>query len=290
MLQNPPIAYKYVTEDRLIKFIEHPSIRFTPPSALNDPFEYRPKIVDEKSSFNEIELNDDVVGIMNAFLAQMSAHLGTCALSTDPKSTLMWSHYADAHRGAVIGFNLDDEFFRSFKLFEVTYAERKPEIRIEELKSSGFRLDNPVSLDWVALTSDRPELIKTKSAAWAYESEVRLVKYFDRIGLDKAQRMSFAMGSTRRTRSLELDMTQQIEDVPPGAVVSVTLGAKHQVAFSNEGIELLGDTNIGLEERVRARIENNQQLGHIKVLRAHADPNTYERRDGQYLANEWTAS
>lgn len=276
MPRNSSIAYKYVSAERLIKFLERPSLRFTPPSALNDLFEYRPKITGSNSLTDDIHLNDDVVGVVNTFLAQMSVHLGLCALSRDPTNVLMWSHYADCHRGAAIGFDLEHDFFRSFELIDVIYSNRRPEIGIECLITEGFQPFDAVSLDWMKLTTNRPDLIATKSSDWAYEKEVRLVKHFDKPTLEQAQKLSFAMGATRRTGSLELNMTQQIEAVPASAVVSIVLGAKHQVAFADEGLALLSDTNVGLEERVRARIENNQALDHVKIRRAHAEFDTYQ--------------
>ncbi len=62
---------------------------------------------------------------------------GICTLSDIPDNILMWSHYAEFHRGFVVGFrvnwnNMDHTHPHSAGLNlitqEVTYSEHRPEV------------------------------------------------------------------------------------------------------------------------------------------------------------------
>lgn len=92
-------------------------------------------------------------------------HVGIACVSEKWNSILMWTHYADNHKGYCIGF--DEKYLRYSQLFgkisRVTYSNIYPEL-------------NP-------LTKSKEERdIKHfyKSLEWEYEDEIRLMKlYFD---------------------------------------------------------------------------------------------------------------
>ena len=76
----------------------------------------------------------------------------------------MWSHYADSHRGFVIGFDSDNPFFHREKprtttpVDEVTYSDKRPVM-------PPFEKSNPESVY---------EMFLTKGDEWAYEEELRM--------------------------------------------------------------------------------------------------------------------
>jgi len=80
------------------------------------------------------------------------------SFSEDPKHPLMWSHYADAHRGICIGFRRD--FFS--QAMPVRYPQRVP------------RLDAGLPPE-----TKRAAAFLTKRPAWAYEREWRLIDFDD---------------------------------------------------------------------------------------------------------------
>jgi len=102
-----------------------------------------------------------------------SEFLGVLSLTRKPDNSLMWSHYADNHKGFVIEFNENHKFFsprnkgdNNFNgLTEIEYNEERPHIR---------GLDK---CDW-----DRLFFFKSKN--WKYEKECRLVQH-----LSKAERV-----------------------------------------------------------------------------------------------------
>jgi len=83
-----------------------------------------------------------------------SDHLQGClSLSTISKNVLMWSHYAHNHKGYVIGFDAEHEYFgRTVR--PVVYSDVRPSHNPFEERHSG-------------------EIFYTKSKDWTYEQEHR---------------------------------------------------------------------------------------------------------------------
>lgn len=72
---------------------------------------------------------------------------------------VLWSHYADKHRGIALAFDIPDKF-----LHEVTYAPSRLEIDFEaEAKRQ----------DGVSLVTVQ-KLLTTKFLDWQYEDEIRM--------------------------------------------------------------------------------------------------------------------
>jgi hypothetical protein len=83
---------------------------------------------------------------------------------------LMWAHYADKHRGAVLGFQPDfdkDSFLRLVK--PVTYSKDRPQLIQEPaqlLTLPPFTVEDGRKLN--------ERVLHTKSPEWSYEEEWRL--------------------------------------------------------------------------------------------------------------------
>lgn len=104
-------------------------------------------------------------------LSEVVRHSTVFCVSEVPDNLLMWSHYADAHRGAVIEFETVPELDTFLcGAFPVTYSEKLPEYAsIEELIGSML---GQTEIDSMMLLR---KLVSTKSADWAYEREWRVV-------------------------------------------------------------------------------------------------------------------
>lgn len=94
------------------------------------------------------------------------AGLGIFCMTEDSENLLMWSHYADQHRGVCIEFAIEDDDTLS-RAQMVTYSETYPVIRG---------------------ASDAPKALLMKSPAWAYEREWRCVE--DCTGKSRLRPMS----------------------------------------------------------------------------------------------------
>src|ERR1051325_6261715 len=180
------IVYKYVLPER-VDVIENGCIRFTQAAALNDPFEIYPcfslfneslkersrKVLKrEQGRFTasavvtgELMIPKMVRDHTLKFQRKLGNSYPMLSLTKKRNNLLMWSHYAGAHRGFVIGFDSNSPFFNQEKprrmtpLFEVRYSNKRLVLpRFEE-----------------CMTGDvHEQILLTKSDHWSYEEEFRM--------------------------------------------------------------------------------------------------------------------
>ncbi len=174
--------YKYVTINTL-KHILSDGIRFTQPSAFNDPFELLPELcVSSTEAEKAISISFDInaerrfppVGeigttpdgyncsdiVSRKIVGQLNNSIGILCLSKNGTSLLMWAHYAAQYTGAVIEFDGAHEFFNGH--FEVDYREARPKKDI----TAYLHEYKPVPLSELCV---KPE-------QWSYEAEVRVIR------------------------------------------------------------------------------------------------------------------
>ncbi|WP_255227845.1 DUF2971 domain-containing protein, partial [Vibrio cholerae] len=170
--------YKYVSFSNL-KHLLDGSVRFTQPNAFNDPFELLPEInlTEDINGFSinvlEPARSNEPARLDNAFKSkncndvvarevrnECSNLIGILCLSRNPHSLLMWSHYADEYKGAVIEFDEEHEFFTG--LSPVKYEPARPKIDFNLLidESGYIRLSE----------------LYYKPEEWKYEGEVRIAR------------------------------------------------------------------------------------------------------------------
>jgi len=121
------IVYKYARASIGIQILEKGLIRFTRADALNDPFEIRPCMTEVRAGIieegqallgrepNEIELAKMRRLEEDQFRkALLEDYLMFC-LSRRNNNTLMWSHYAECHKGIVLGLTQHIHFLRDVR-------------------------------------------------------------------------------------------------------------------------------------------------------------------------------
>jgi len=175
--QAPRSLYKYVSLDVLRRILAG-SVRFTQPTAFNDPFELLPEIVmpvDEPE--RRINVKFDLIsgrrqppaGELDAvppgcrsgdatsrdIVAQLNSLIGFFCLSVNNESLLMWSHYADQYAGAVVEFDASHDFFAH--PINVEYRVLRPKRHL-----SYYLTDNPIPISELCVKSDQ----------WAYDSGI----------------------------------------------------------------------------------------------------------------------
>ena len=194
----PEILYKYRpidSEDHTLNIINYGKIYFPSIFELNDPFDgsvpyvyneaeltcenifkkMRNIAVKEHPEYNENQIHEYVLGAMKdqnydaKFIEKLNQQMresigksfGIYSLTTKRNNFLMWSHYANSHRGICMGFNTKILFDQTRPIFTpVTYQEDLPNRSIFD--------DNET--DFVK------QLLATKSTVWEYEEEYRLIK------------------------------------------------------------------------------------------------------------------
>ena len=95
------------------------------------------------------------------FKANVYKTYGVLSLAKKPNNILMWSHYADSHKGLCVGFDKK-------LLFESIGGSIGPVIYSKKFPKIGLFDPAPVSI---------LRLLNTKSKIWSYEKEFRFRKY-----------------------------------------------------------------------------------------------------------------
>ena len=88
------------------------------------------------------------------------------SLTTEHNNLLMWAHYTDSHKGAVLEFRGNDEFFK-----KVLNVEYKKDLATSGLISKHIRFGMHL-----ITTNPAIDFLRTKSCHWNYEREWRLME------------------------------------------------------------------------------------------------------------------
>jgi hypothetical protein len=233
----PSSLYKYVSFQGLRRILAG-SVRFTQPSAFNDPFELLPEIampIGEPE--RKIKLNFDILGkrrnppvgdidilpggygsgdwSSRDIVQLLNKLIGFFCLSKNSQSLLMWSHYADQYAGAIVEFDTSHEFFAH--PIEIEYRACRPRKHL-----SMYLTDEPIPVSELCV----------KSKEWEYEGEVRIIRF-----LADCEEVS-----CRDKRGFPI-FTQTL---PVEAIKSVTLGERMSIPKQREILGRIMNTNIAL--------------------------------------------
>ncbi len=153
-------------------------VRLSPRSALNDPFEIRPSIetianyakTHSSDSLTNIETEDILNSDYDSFFKKYGGspifnNYGVFCLSETRTNLLMWSHYANHHKGIVIGFDVTHPFFN--RDYSDNINHHGIEVgRIHRVIYDNYRINNSIdTTGWYLFKSDE----------WIYEKEHRLI-------------------------------------------------------------------------------------------------------------------
>lgn len=153
------ILYKYVVPAR-IDILLQKKIRFTQPCFLNDPFEFKPGRAEGPTGHLERRIGKDY----EAAYREKSRVYGILSLAERRDSIPMGTHYADSHRGFVIGFSTESEWLQN-----TGPALRKVEYRKQRGCLTRHRSPGESNED----------IFYWKSREWRYEKEWRWLESRD---------------------------------------------------------------------------------------------------------------
>ncbi|CAD7539736.1 DUF2971 domain-containing protein [Aeromonas hydrophila] len=178
--------YSHLPEEYLL----NPTIKLTPPSLLNDPFEY---IVPE-DIINYINNDKELKKITHEYMEMWGysrqeltdhiirclSHCGIVSLSETPRNLLMWAHYGAQHKGICIGYK-ETFFDNHIKNNEADWEDEIPYFyRPEKINYDSTRL---VPNETKIMRYDGKSIIYNiishiltiKSDEWIYEKEHRCI-------------------------------------------------------------------------------------------------------------------
>jgi hypothetical protein len=185
--------FKYLSAPR--DLFEDGFIRLTQPAALNDPFEasFCRKSLDELTShFDDAMALDPEFGEIpfSQYIENRMHHIGIVSLSETKENLLMWAHYANEHKGLVVGIadfpreSIFHSLFRADTLINSSCGEEwspfngkpKPVSYRKGLRYRNDKFDYDYS-NISAEGADRMlyDIFMQKSEEWIYEQEHRVV-------------------------------------------------------------------------------------------------------------------
>lgn len=176
------ILYKYMSAKRLVGLLEEKKMRLSRFMDQNDPFENSISLLPNDDEAKDAEYDDYDAERAAIFVRCQREYdqFGMICLTTEYRNILMWAHYADCHKGAVVAFDTTHPFFNS----KENYSAESVYKGIEDgpINSPGFgtvrqmdyrsnrklvKLGDPLSLY---------DLFFAKSDHWSYENEYRILK------------------------------------------------------------------------------------------------------------------
>ena len=160
------LLYRYLDAAAALKSIEERRFRISRLRDLNDPFEWR---FGYKGHNPE---NPDAEKILNAWresvFASRNEVLGIICFSATYKEPVLWSHYADKHRG--VAFEIDCPNNPN-ALKKISYPPER--VSIDLTTFARFQRNNDIMGLKEYLLPLMEQMIRQKSPSWAYEKEYR---------------------------------------------------------------------------------------------------------------------
>ncbi len=183
-------------------------------------------------------MKDGAALLRESIYAALNRNVGILSLTEVADDTLMWAHYADSHRGILIGFDEKHAFFNRrrsegdefYFLRSVLYAEL------------------PAAPSLAKLEGDA--IFVTKGEKWEYEREWRMLAPL-----------------TDATRCVETDGDSvYLYSFPADALATIVIGARAASSLETTLGEILGaDTSVGHVTVSRALLDHDSQRVKVDI-------------------------
>lgn len=186
------LLFKYVSN--LDYILKDGYIRATQLSTLNDPFEANydqnglKQLVREVDNFYDFDVVD--------YIEKEKHKIGVISFSESKDNLLMWSHYANEHKGGLIAFYFNEVSIISDLVLINNFFNRTPFngkcIPVKYRKQPIYKIDK-FDRDYSHISAEGEdrllhEIFQQKSDEWIYEKEHRIIlklEQADRIVIDK---------------------------------------------------------------------------------------------------------
>lgn len=183
IIQDVPVLFKYFDFSGGFKSLVDLTLKIKHPSIFNDPYDCYDGLIDFNNIY-DIVIDDYLKLIPNEEIKGKKiskekvdkfkidsinstiSKIGVSCFCEENDNLLMWSHYADSHKGICIGYNLDKLYsFLKKKhidliLYKIHYTNKLQKIDI-------LKYSNEALINWLS----------TKSKVWNYENEIRFIFY-----------------------------------------------------------------------------------------------------------------
>ena len=182
---------------------------------LNDPFEG----LISPNLFHKFYLKSSIISeqeiILNIIInnIEITKNFGIYSLSETWANELLWANYTNSHKGFCIEYNLGDlvDIYTNYLfpgIIKVNYKKKFPLYSLKEIKDRDMiKTEKEKSIDQLKL------FIGTKSLAWKYEKEIRIIfEYYGEQNIKRGAINSIIFG----VRASETDICYTIKKLPKG--------------------------------------------------------------------------
>ena len=181
---NDTREFKNLLADSLKHTSKFKLYRYTPPKIYNlRSFEKQTIFLSQNGTFNDIYEgipSDDLNGISNFDLSLLNDSAYIACFSEKHDNLLMWSHYADSHRGFCIEYdlkllNLNSDILSH--IYPVLYHNQRESFPIKDIIESMRELNDSIYKNEVCdINVDKLlTLFTVKGLDWKYEREWRVI-------------------------------------------------------------------------------------------------------------------
>jgi hypothetical protein len=140
-------VYRFLTAEFGLEAIRDRRLKIALIPELNDPFEllvFASRDLETRRKFKDVK-------------DRLATYAGLLCFSGDWQNPVLWSHYAEGHRGLCLGFDVGAELAR------VTYVRKRLQANLSALSGNGDDASNEMH-----------KMLTTKFCHWRYEKEYRL--------------------------------------------------------------------------------------------------------------------
>lgn len=242
------ILFKYVDFDTAIKILSNNKIAFTKANQFNDVLEMHASRGINCSADSRLKAT---------IQTQFNMSFAALSLTRNPTNKLMWSHYANQHKGIVIGINVIEANLCCDKTNvvpacygDIVYTKTFPQSHNIDISSSNQKL----VFSSTSHNFSTYELFKKaylyKSLDWAYEEEVRIVKNIRNHPLDNSNSSNNNYSNKNGTwehQKVSDNRDLFLYQLPPNSIQEVYFGSRVHGAAKHEKLISLLDENVEIK-------------------------------------------
>jgi len=295
-MANFKTFYKYVSNPEY--FLDGFYIRASQLSALNDPFEanYSDEGLTEYADLLEYNYEGFIEDI-----EKRKHEVGVICFTESKDNLLMWSHYADEHKGCVLGFVFDNKNSQLLEHFNydpqnnydgfftpISYRKR-PRYELDAF-------DSNLADSWSFEDTLLHEIFERKSDEWLYEKEHRTVLKLNQadkviVPIDhisqRKERELIAIGAYKhcsinlQKKVIEFLLEDMDENIRKEVADYLTYFSKNPEALYMFKVNKISLCSITLgakcdEKKLRAHFYNHQSYKeHVRFYRTKLQSHSY---------------
>ena len=157
---TPPRLYRYLECGYALEALQKKRWKVGRIAELNDPLDCSPKLTNTSGFLpGASDLENE-----GYFKAEFAGNFGLLCYSAKIDSPVLWSHYADRHRGIAFGLDYSSNPLRPVK---VDYGFARPAVDCREINAKASRSSDDIRDHFIK------KRYSTKAKDWEYEEEFR---------------------------------------------------------------------------------------------------------------------